>query len=108
MKEDSKNIELIYLKDELVGFYNGKNKDYNTFEIGNICVKPEYQNKGIGTAVLKIMNKKQKRLETYLEMNLYKYYNEEQYQKILNEKYNVNNIFKNKEIITNVEEEENE
>lgn len=53
MKEDSKNIELIYLKDELVGFYNGKNKDYNTFEIGNICVKPEYQNKGIGTAVLK-------------------------------------------------------
>ena len=25
----------------------------NTFEIGNICIKPEYQNKGIGTAVLK-------------------------------------------------------
>jgi len=53
MKENSKNIELIYLKDELVGFYNGKNKDNNIFEIGNICVKPEYQNKGIGTAVLK-------------------------------------------------------
>ena len=35
------------------GFYNGKDKDSNTFEIGNICVKPEYQNKGIGTAVLK-------------------------------------------------------
>lgn len=53
MKENSKNIELIYLKDELVGFYNGKDKDNNTFEIGNICVKTEYQNKGIGTAVLK-------------------------------------------------------
>lgn len=53
MKENSKNIELIYLKDELVGFYNGKDKDNNIFEIGNICVKPEYQNKGIGTAVLK-------------------------------------------------------
>lgn len=53
IKENSKNIELIYLKDELVGFYNGKVKDNNTFEIGNICVKPEYQNKGIGTAVLK-------------------------------------------------------
>lgn len=53
MKENSKNIELIYLKDELVGFYNGKEKDNNIFEIGNICVKPEYQNKGIGTAVLK-------------------------------------------------------
>ncbi len=34
------------------GFYNGKGKDNNTFEIGNICVKPEYQNKGIGKAVL--------------------------------------------------------
>lgn len=53
MKENSKNIELIYIKDELVGFYNGKDKDNNIFEIGNICVKPEYQNKGIGTAVLK-------------------------------------------------------
>ena len=35
------------------GFYNGKVKDNNNFEIGNICVKPEYQNKGIGKAVLK-------------------------------------------------------
>lgn len=53
MKENSKNIELMHLKGESIGFYNGKNKDDNTFEIGNICVKPEYQNKGIGTAVLK-------------------------------------------------------
>ncbi len=52
MKENSKNIELIYLKDDLVGFYNGNDKDNKTYEIGNICVKPEYQNKGIGTAVL--------------------------------------------------------
>ena len=35
------------------GFYNGKNKDNNTFEIENICVKAEYQNKGIELAVLK-------------------------------------------------------
>ncbi len=53
MKENSKNIELIYLKDKLVGFYNGKTKDDKSFEIGNICIIPEYQNKGIGTAVLK-------------------------------------------------------
>lgn len=53
MKENSKNIELIYLREDLVGFYNGKDKDHNTFEIGNICIKPEYQNKGIGTAILK-------------------------------------------------------
>ena len=35
------------------GFYNGKEIEDNTFEIGNICIKPEYQNKGIGTAILK-------------------------------------------------------
>ena len=35
------------------GFYNGKEIENNTFEIGNICIKPEYQNKGIGTALLK-------------------------------------------------------
>ncbi len=53
MKENYKNIELIFIKDELIGFCNGKEKDDNTFEIGNICIKPEFQNKGIGTAVLK-------------------------------------------------------
>ena len=35
------------------GFYNGKEIENNTFEIGNICIKPEYQNKAIGTALLK-------------------------------------------------------
>ena len=53
MKENSKNIELIYVNSELVGFYNGKIKDDKSFEIGNICIMPKYQNKGIGTAVLK-------------------------------------------------------
>ena len=53
MKENSKSIELIYLNDKLVGFYNGKMKDDKSFEIGNICIIPEYQNNGIGTAVLK-------------------------------------------------------
>ena len=53
MKENSKNIELIYIKDELVGFYNGKDKDDDNFQIENICVKSEYQNKGIEQAVIK-------------------------------------------------------
>lgn len=53
MKENSKNIELILIGNKIVGFFNGKDKDDKTFEIGNICIKPEYQNKGIGTAVLK-------------------------------------------------------
>lgn len=35
-----------------VGFYNGCVTD-NKYEIGNICISPEYQNQGIGTAILK-------------------------------------------------------
>lgn len=53
MKENSKNIELIYLENKLIGFYNGREISDNLHEIGNICIKPEYQNKGIGTAILK-------------------------------------------------------
>lgn len=35
-----------------IGFYNGCIID-NKYEIGNICIIPEYQNKGIGTDILK-------------------------------------------------------
>lgn len=35
-----------------IGFYNGSTAD-NKYEIGNICIIPEYQNRGIGTAILK-------------------------------------------------------
>lgn len=52
MKENSKNIKLIYSKEELVGFYNAKDSS-GVYEIGNICIKPEFQNKGIGTVILR-------------------------------------------------------
>ncbi len=35
-----------------IGFYNGIVHE-DRYEIGNICIIPEYQNKGIGTAILK-------------------------------------------------------
>ena len=38
-----------------IGFYNGKKLDNDNYEIGNICIIPEYQGKGIGTQVLKDM-----------------------------------------------------
>lgn len=34
-----------------IGFYNDCETEY-TYEIGNICIIPEYQNQGIGTAIL--------------------------------------------------------
>lgn len=35
-----------------IGFYNGCIEN-NTYEIGNICIIPKYQNMGIGTSILK-------------------------------------------------------
>lgn len=36
-----------------IGFYNGQTLEDGSYEIGNICIIPEYQGKGIGTQVLK-------------------------------------------------------
>lgn len=36
-----------------IGFYNGKILDNGNYEIGNICIIPEYQNRGIGSRILK-------------------------------------------------------
>ena len=39
--------------DKKIGFYNGLLLDNGNYEIGNICIIPEYQGKGIGTKILK-------------------------------------------------------
>lgn len=43
---------IITLDRKDIGFYNGSVSD-DKYEIGNICIVPEYQNRGIGTAILK-------------------------------------------------------
>ena len=53
IKENGKRLEMIYLQDNLVGFFYKKNKDGHIFEIGDICLKPEFQNIGIEKAILK-------------------------------------------------------
>ena len=42
---------IITLDGRDIGFYNGCAID-NKYEIGNICIIPEYQNRGIGTDIL--------------------------------------------------------
>ena len=44
---------IIQLNGKDIGFYNGLTLDDGNYEIGNICIIPEYQGKGIGTQVLK-------------------------------------------------------
>ena len=43
-----------------IGFYNGMVLENGNYEIGNICIIPEYQRKGIGTMILKDKLKKYK------------------------------------------------
>ena len=48
-----KDIWIIQLNGVDIGFYNGMNLEDGSYEIGNICIIPEYQGRGIGTQVLK-------------------------------------------------------
>lgn len=50
--KNKKNIDIIQLNGVDIGFYNGVVLDDGSYEIGNICIISEYQNRGIGTQVL--------------------------------------------------------
>jgi len=43
-----------------IGFYNDELLEDGTYEIGNICIIPEYKGKGIGTQILKDILEKNK------------------------------------------------
>ena len=47
------NAYIIMDGNKKIGFYNGENLDNGNYEVGNICIIPEYQGKGIGTRILK-------------------------------------------------------
>lgn len=47
------NIYIIYLDNKRIGFYQGFILENGDYEIGNICIIPEYQGMGIGTKILK-------------------------------------------------------
>ena len=47
------NAWIIQLNGRDIGFYNGTTLEDGSYEIGNICIIPEFQGQGIGTQVLK-------------------------------------------------------
>ena len=51
IKENAKHIKVITIKGERIGFFDGKVLENNTFKIENIFIIPEYQDKGIDTAI---------------------------------------------------------
>ena len=47
------NAYVIFQGKEKIGFYNGELLKNGNYEIGNICIIPKFQGKGIGTQILK-------------------------------------------------------
>lgn len=65
-----KNAYIIRLQGKNIGFYNGELLQNSNYEIGNICIIPEYQGRGIGTKLLKEIIKKYE--DTNIEIQYFK------------------------------------
>lgn len=64
------NAYIIQCDNKDIGFYNGESLENGNYEIGNICIIPEYQGKGIGTKILK--NILEKYSDTNIEIQYFK------------------------------------
>ena len=62
------DIQIILVDDEKIGFWHGNNIDKNNFELGNICILPNFQGKGIGTKIM------QQILENHKTQNIHLQY----------------------------------
>lgn len=56
---------LIQLDEKVIGFYNDEFLENGDYEVGNICIVPEYQGRGIGTKILKDI------MEQYADKNIH-------------------------------------
>ena len=53
LKSYIKDLYIIEFDGKDVGFYNDEILEDGTYEVGNICIVPEYQGNGIGSYILK-------------------------------------------------------
>lgn len=58
---------IIQLNGKDIGFFNGETLEDGSYKIGNICIIPEYQGKGIGTQVLKDIIKLHKKQTLHIQ-----------------------------------------
>ena len=51
----SADINIIVIEGKMAGFFHGNDISEDVFEIGNICILPAFQGKGIGSSILKML-----------------------------------------------------
>ena len=61
-----KDIKIVMEKNKRIGFYHGENLENGGYEIGNICIIPECQGRGIGTKILNDILEEHKHQDIYL------------------------------------------
>ncbi|MBQ6135334.1 MAG: GNAT family N-acetyltransferase [Bacilli bacterium] len=64
MKTYQNSSYIIKVENKPVGFYNDSELEDGSYEIGNICIIPEYRGRGIGTSILK------EKLEEHKDQNI--------------------------------------
>ena len=62
-----KDTWIIQMNGKNIGFYNGLELEDGSYELGNLCIIPEYRGKGIGTQVLKDMMELHKNQDLHLQ-----------------------------------------
>ena len=119
MRLYQQDIKIIVCDGVDIGFYHCKDIDKDTFEIVNICIKNEFQGKGIGTKILKdMLNKNIKRnvvLQCFKQNPVVKLYSRLGFEEIERKDFHIvmlkkkeNLIFENEEIYIRVPNESDE
>ena len=61
-----KDIQIVMEEGKRIGFYHGEELENKAFEIGNICIIPECQGRGISTKILECVLEANKGKDIYL------------------------------------------
>ncbi len=64
------NTYIIMYNGKKIGFYNGEVLENGNYEVGNICIIPEYQGQGIGSKILK--DKLEENIDKDIEIQCFK------------------------------------
>ena len=67
IQNNAKHIKIISNNHEKIGFFHGSIDNNGDYELGNICILPAYQGKGLGTKILKDIIDKHKDQNIYLQ-----------------------------------------